>query len=505
MEDSGRIEENLLTTPEQSHVNDQGGGGGYTSEQQVEEDQHLQQRHEVEEPEEMKELNGQDTNSSSPTNDKVVGFRRGDTNGHGNSGTTVTQRRGAAVKQKDVTSPSSSSQESSKAVGNNNNEASANKPMSAWWQNFFCNTYCEDWPHYGRRNNRDAEQRLPTLKIAMLDNPQLLECDRIPELTFREKFATIRFVASVFGLTAQIAALMSLSKQFTNSVKNSQIKEVGRGNFEVASGILLYMPLIFALMIPFMYNTKRSMDAFYVCLSRGYLLDFPESLRPSFFVSHRVAILYVATILFYFVYAVLMFLWFQAEITIWIIFVNNVLFGLTLYWSDHFCVEGNLVSLSSFIQGVDDRGGENCVDQYTLSKASVALSKLKPLRTRCSYKEYTSRSVFRGSAVQQTLIRGSVFLAMGVFAAAMFGIFSFTANQEDQVKWKQQITPCAQVCFDHGQRNPDSCFNCMCDCATAFGTVFTQQYCMDWLNVPGCNPVVACAVYTNQTCGGRSA
>ena len=390
------------------------------------------------------------------------------------------------------------------------------KPMPPWWKNFFWNSYCEDWPQYGRPNDRDAEERLPTLKCSLLETPDLLQGDRIPALTVKEKFAALKFLATLAALTAQIASLMSLAKQFEGGVENDAIKKYGgKETFEIAIYILQYTPLIYALMIPFMYNTKRSRDAFYHCLSRGYLLDFPESLQPSFFASHRIALLYVLALVGYFCIAGIMFLMYEAPNTIWIIFINNMCFGIALMWSEHFCLENQLISLSQFVETVDDRAAAQnlsglqrrpVIDNYTLQRAGDFLKKLKPLRTRCSYKEYTQKWVFEGAKTtwRTWLMRFLVVFAMVALGALMYFLASFNSEAEEQTKWVNQITPCTQVCFDHEGRDIDTCFNCMCDCATSFGAQFNTEQCRLWFNVPGCPNDIACAVYTNQTCGGSA-
>ena len=86
----------------------------------------------------------------------------------------------------------------------------------------------------------------------------------------------------------------------------------------------------------------------------------------------------------------------------------------------------------------------------------------------------------------------------------MYGLAAFNSFAEEQTKWVDQISPCTQVCFDHDNRDVNECFNCMCDCATSFGAQFNENQCMQWFNVPGCPNEVACAMFTNQTCGGTA-
>jgi hypothetical protein len=388
-------------------------------------------------------------------------------------------------------------------------EAPVNAKKDSWpgwgWC-FFWNPYCEDWPQYGRKNAREAEAKVPTLKCSLQQDPSLLDCDRIPALTMKDGLANVKFIAAIVVLSAQIASLMSLAKQFSDGVKEDTKKQFT--GFEAATRLLTFMPLMFAAMIPFMYNSKRSKEAFFHCLARGYLLDFPDQVNPTYFATHQISLAYVIGIGAYASFAIYMFLRCEAPVTIWIIFGTSLGSGVATTWLRHFRIEHDLVSLTKFVQSVDDRGeiaakaglpSRPIVDSYTMTKAADLLKKLKPLRCRAPFKDYTWVLVFRNRGAKQWIVRIAVLLIACAFGGAMFGLFTINANTSDEDKWKNLVSPCTQVCFDHENRAEAQCFNCMCDCATTFGVVFDQKLCSKLLVVRGCDATTSCS----GTCGGR--
>lgn len=228
-------------------------------------------------------------------------------------------------------------------------------PSSWWGWTFFWNPYSEDWPEYGLKEGEDVIQevevesaedmskRIPTktLKGALKENPNLLhDEEREPDLTFKRNFSNIKFLLALIGLGLNISALTFLGIQFEEGVEG-HIRNAflgGEDTFRILAGALTILPLMFAAMIPFMYNSMRSKEAFSYCLARGYLLDFPEQMNPTYFATHRVALAYAVGVGMYAAFAIFMFIRCQAPAAIWLLFASNMVSGIGSVWVRHFRV-----------------------------------------------------------------------------------------------------------------------------------------------------------------------
>lgn len=431
-------------------------------------------------------------------------------------------------------------------------------PSSWWGWTFFWNPYSEDWPEYGLKEGEDVIQevevessedmskRIPTktLKCALRENPNLLhDEEREPDLTFKRNFSNIKFFLALIGLGLNISALMFLGIQFEEGVEG-HIRNAfpgGEDVFDTFILVLAVMPLMFAAMIPFMYNSMRSKEAFSYCLARGYLLDFPEQMNPTYFATHRIALAYAVGVGTYVAFAIFMFIRCQATPAIWLLFLSNMISGIGSVWVRHLRVEHDLVSLTKFVHSMDNRGkidglsglsSRSILDEHTIARAANVLKGLKPLRCRAPYKDHTWMLVFKDKITQDhetpkdhstetgprpsttrwrykagnTKKKWAVRL-LALFIAALFAVAAilgvgYRGLMAKDKQW-DAVSRCTQVCHDQSAFNEqdENCFNCMCACVTAFSVSYSQAHCKLSFNgkqsVLGCDYISTC----QEECG----
>jgi hypothetical protein len=340
----------------------------------------------------------------------------------------------------------------------------------------------------------------PGSSIATVDFTKLEEmskdaCNLEPELP-------IGAIVKVITLVLSMAAMMSAATAFIGGIPTARQSQFGGARFTAVTIIMVFGPMLFSPMVLIIYNTYMSEKAFYVLLRRKVLIDFPDSTAVSDLVRNLYPCLFIVVALTYLCFSLWAFIYFGAELGIWIIFFKQFLIEICLFWWEMQTVEDKLVSLPKFIESCDDRKDDPKIDVYTVERAASLLKSFRPVSTRASYKAFTAKYAMKRDKTKY-IVRLLIFIVVGGLCGLAYLSYKQDEAAQEKDQWKSAVAPCVEVCFQKIHRDASRCSDCVCACTTAVGAQFDSGFCNAVLVIPGCDVPAVCSGSNLGSCFAR--
>ena len=339
---------------------------------------------------------------------------------------------------------------------------------------------------------------------------------------------TIKIAFSALSLVLSIASLMSAAQQVRESVTYTETDEFGTSKFVVVSGVLVYFPLIFSLILILIVNNKRSLDVYYRYLSRGVVIDFAKTQTPEALLTHTTPMLFLVIFFAYLSFSLWYFTTFLPSFDYWLIFFQQLLVGIFSLWLSVQSVDSQLLTFEEFLASIERKKASttafrNEADRSasaagksvgTLARASRAILKLRLAKAKAAYASYTGKYDIERvvSRWRRLGFRLAVFVTVIILAGSAFVRLLNASSSKARLNYDTMISPCVLVCVDQtasfsyspsqvgrGYTDVDlvaaACSRCLCSCMTALGIGYVTSDCRDFLSVSLCANNATC-----QTC-----
>ena len=336
--------------------------------------------------------------------------------------------------------------------------------------------------------------RRPVLDVRNLD---LHDYDKAKGLDRFKRPAQIgaETVIAVLVLFNAVSTLMIINTTFAQAVPASERNAFGSPElFQFLTSMVTYSPLAFLLIVVFMANNAYSELAFYSCLKRWCILDFPASGHRGFILTSGMGIGFLLFFAWYLALSLGTFFVYRASVGVVVIFCNNLLIGVGLAWYRQQSIESKFISVSDFIQAFPDREGEyGNIDEVSLHWAAEFLRGITLAESdTASFRSRMRRHMWRLHGMPESkkvLHHVGVFGTIFILAGICIAYFQILQSVDAKQRWTDRIDPCARACAGAAERaasawavaiNPSTftsqatCHDCICTCIKSMGYLMKE-------------------------------
>lgn len=288
------------------------------------------------------------------------------------------------------------------------------------------------------------------------------------------KFETIMGTWILFN---SISTLMIITTNMKRAVSVDLLTEYGEEKFEALMGFIIYFPLCFFFLLFLLFNNYFSEMTFYHYLRRGALVDFPASSDAGFLFKNPLPLAFILVTLGYCGVAFYAMIVFRASFGTILIFCNNLLIGIGMFWYRQQSIEWKFISISDFIQAFPDRtNSHGNMDEVSLHRASQLMDHFTLTESHVpSYRGYMRNWWWKNqnyTTHQQIMHHVGMVLLVGGLGGCAFAYFFVLGRLDLESRWNNEINPCIRTCVEGALRVNSTFFNvtaefcswCTCAC-----------------------------------------